>query len=162
MKIRTKIINIIDRFRDSELSRIYTPILSLRPFKCFSLYNYEYSVDLDKTCLFKKSIKLRARILVIKYDQCIPSFHICVLKILSLKVRPNLFNTNGSLCPKNIFYLLQWNRFKSDEKCCLLHLKITFRSRDISVFVLAFWLCRKIGLIRNLRLILKFMTSQPG
>ena len=44
----------------------------------------------------------------------------------------------------------------------LLQLKSSFRSQDIEVFVLNFWSCRKGGLIRNLRLILRFMMSQPG
>ena len=44
----------------------------------------------------------------------------------------------------------------------LLQLKSSFRSQDIEVFVLNFWSCRKCGLIRNLRLILRFMMSQPG
>ena len=38
----------------------------------------------------------------------------------------------------------------------------TFRSQDIEIFVLAFWSCRKNGFIRTIRLISKFMTSQPG
>ena len=30
------------------------------------------------------------------------------------------------------------------------------------MFVLTFWACRKNGLIRKIKLISKFMTSQPG
>ena len=43
----------------------------------------------------------------------------------------------------------------------LFHLKSSFRSEDISVFV-TFRSCRKNGLIRKISLILKFMASQPG
>ena len=49
---------------------------------------------------------------------------------------------------------------KSD--CHLPHLKSSFRSQDISVFVTTFWSCRKNGLIRKIRLTSKFMASQPG
>ena len=38
----------------------------------------------------------------------------------------------------------------------------TFRSQDISVFVMTFWSCIKKDSIRKIRLISKFMTSQPG
>ena len=44
----------------------------------------------------------------------------------------------------------------------LFHLKSTFRSQDIQVFVTTFCSCRKDGLIRKTRLTSKFMTSQPG
>ena len=62
----------------------------------------------------------------------------------------------------NLIYLLKWKPFKNDEKCFLFHLKSSFRSRDIWIFVLNFWSCRENGLIRKIRLISKFMTSQPG
>ena len=35
----------------------------------------------------------------------------------------------------------------------------SIRSQDIQVFVLTFWSCRENGLIRKIRLIAKFMTS---
>ena len=63
---------------------------------------------------------------------------------------------------KNLCYLLHRNPFKSDEICFLFHLESFFRSQDIKVIVLTFWSCRKNGLIRKIRLISKFMTSQPG
>ena len=62
--------------------------------------------------------------------------------------------------PKKLCYLLQWKPFKKGEKCFLFHLKSSFRSQGI--FVLSFWSCRKNGLITKLRLVSKFMTSQPG
>ena len=52
--------------------------------------------------------------------------------------------------------------FKNDEKCFSFHLTSCFPSEDIKIFVLSFWSCRKNGLIRNIRLISKSMTSQPG
>ena len=57
-------------------------------------------------------------------------------------------------------YLLDWKPFKIDEKCFLFHLKSSFRSQGISIFVMTFWLCRKNSLIRNMRLTSKFMASQ--
>ena len=47
-------------------------------------------------------------------------------------------------------------------KNALFHLKSSFRSQYICVFVTSFWSCRKNDLIRKARLISKFMTSQPG
>ena len=32
----------------------------------------------------------------------------------------------------------------------------------LKIFVLTFWACRENGLIRKVRLILKFLTPQPG
>ena len=91
------------------MSVIWTSILSLRPSKCLSVYSYEYSLDLHKTKLFKKSIKLPARIFVPKSDKCIPSVHICGLEILPLKVKPKLFNTHCflkvGLPPSKRFFL---------------------------------------------------------
>ena len=47
-------------------------------------------------------------------------------------------------------------------KTFLYHLNSSFRSQDIYIFVLTLWSCRKNGLIRNIRLISKFITSQRG
>ena len=57
---------------------------------------------------------------------------------------------------------LQWKPFKNDEKCFLFHFKSSFPPQDNSTFVLTFWPCRKSDSIRYIRLISKFMTSQPG
>ena len=56
-------------------------------------------------------------------------------------------------------------------KNAFFHLKSSFRSQNIKVFVTTFWSCKKNGLsrtwsytnsmIRNIRLTSKFMTSQP-
>ena len=47
---------------------------------------------------------------------------------------------------------------ENDEKC-FFHLKSSFRSRGIYIFFLTFWKSR---LNKKIRLILQFMTSQPG
>ena len=45
------------------------------------------------------------------------------------------------------------------QKCFLFHLKSSFRSQDIKIFVLTFWgACRKNSLMRKIRSISKFMT----
>ena len=51
---------------------------------------------------------------------------------------------------------------KNDEKCFLFRLKNSFRSQDISVFVLNFSSDRKNDLIRKIKLVSKSMTSQLG
>ena len=67
---------------------------------------------------------------------------------------------SGSHLPKN---LLHWKPFKNDEKYFFLfHLKSSFRSQDIWVFVTTFWSCRKSSLLRKIRLTSKSTTSQPG
>ena len=64
--------------------------------------------------------------------------------------------------PNKLFYLLQQKPFKNDETYFLFHLESFFRSQGIYIFVLTFWPCRKNGLIRKIKLVSKFMTSQPG
>ena len=57
--------------------------------------------------------------------------------------------------------LLQWKPFKNDEKCFLFYLKNSF----LKIFKFLFWLfghIEKNGLIRRMRLISKFTTSQAG
>ena len=49
--------------------------------------------------------------------------------------------------------------FKNDEKCFSFHLKSSFRSQDI--IILTFWSCIQNVLIKMIRLISNFMTSQP-
>ena len=63
---------------------------------------------------------------------------------------------------KELYYLLDWKPFKIDEKGFLFHLKSSFRSQDIQVFVTTFCSCRKNGLIGKIRLTSKFIMSQPG
>ena len=57
--------------------------------------------------------------------------------------------------------MLDWKPFKNDEKCFLFHLKSFFHAQVILVFVTTFWSCGK-NSFRKIRLISKFMTSQPG
>ena len=53
--------------------------------------------------------------------------------------------------------------FKNNEKNFLFYLKNSFRSEDILIFVSPFWSCtQKKRLGRKIRLVSKFMTSQPG
>ena len=58
--------------------------------------------------------------------------------------------------------MLQLKPFKNDEKCFVFHLESSFHSQDIQIFVLTFWSSRKNGLIRKIKLILKFMMSQSS
>ena len=51
--------------------------------------------------------------------------------------------------------------FKNDEECFFFHLKALFILKILS-FCLAFLVVQKNGLIRKIRLIFKFMTSEPG
>ena len=57
-----------------------------------------------------------------------------------------------SPCKKNLCYLLDWKLFKNNEKCFLFHLKSSFCSQDISVFLTTFGLCRKSRLISKITL----------
>ena len=70
--------------------------------------------------------------------------------------------SDSHLPSKNLCHFLDWKPFKNDGKCFLFHLKSSFCSQDIKVFVMTFWSCRKNSLIRKMRLTLKFMTLQPG
>ena len=70
--------------------------------------------------------------------------------------------SDSDLPKKNLCYLLDWQPFKNDEKCSLFHLKSSFRSEDIYVFVTTFSLSTKNSSIRKIRLTSKFMASQPG
>ena len=67
-----------------------------------------------------------------------------------------IFKVRLSPSKKNLLYFLQY------ENCFLVHLKSSFRSQDIQIFVLTFWSCRKNGLIRKIMLVLNIMMSQPG
>ena len=64
--------------------------------------------------------------------------------------------------PAKLSNIFDWKPFKNEEKCFLFHLKSSFRTQDIFVFVKPYWLCRKNGLIRKVGLTSKLMTSQPG
>ena len=59
-------------------------------------------------------------------------------------------------------FLITESLLKMMKNAFLFHLKSSFRSQDIWVFVMTFWSFRKNGSIRKIRLISKPMTSQPG
>ena len=61
--------------------------------------------------------------------------------LVQFKVGPSL--------TKNMFYLLSWKPCKIDEKCFLFHLKSSFRSQDIQIFLLTFCSYRQNSLIRK-------------
>ena len=67
-----------------------------------------------------------------------------ILMLLAYKLKVGILHSK-----KKMFYFLQWKPFKSDENCFLFRLENYFRSQDIYVFVLTFWLCRKDSLIRS-------------
>ena len=59
-------------------------------------------------------------------------------------------------------YLLDSKQFKSDENAFYFILKALFVFKICKFLSRLFWSCRKNGLIRNISLTLKIMTSQPG
>ena len=75
-----------------------------------------------------------------------------------------MFSLNSeSHLKQNFIYCSERLPFpQNNEKCFLFHLKSSFCSQDMRIFVLPFWSCRKSILIKTIRLISKFMTSQPG
>ena len=85
----------------------------------------------------------------------------CVRKIKEECVTFCFIKFGPSSSKKNLNHLPYWNSFKIDEKCFLFHLKSSFRSQDISVFVMTFWSRRKNSLIRKTLLTSKFMMSHP-
>ena len=50
---------------------------------------------------------------------------------------------------KKMFYLLYLKPFKNDETCFLFHLKISFHSKDIQIFVLTVGSYRKTALLEK-------------
>ena len=76
----------------------------------------------------------------VKLDEGTGPWHKCISDRVIFKAR--LSSSKNILC-----YLLDWKPFRSDEKCFLFHLKSSFCSQDIYVFVTNFWSCRKNGLI---------------
>ena len=72
-----------------------------------------------------------------------------------------LFKSDPHL-PKTFVLFARFSDSHLPKKCFLFHLKSSFRSQDIKVFVTTFWAFRKNDLIKKIRLTSKFMTSQPG
>ena len=71
---------------------------------------------------------------------------------MALLLEDMSFKSHTFIFKKNRFCLVQWKPFKNDEKGFLFHVKSSFRSWDIYIFVL----------IRKLWLIFKSMMSQTG
>ena len=69
---------------------------------------------------------------------------------------------SDSHLPKNFVLFASIKTLKNDEECFLFHLKSSFLSSDIQILVLTFSAMWENDLIRKLRLISKFMTSDPG
>ena len=69
-----------------------------------------------------------------------------------------IFSSDSHL-PKNVF-LLNESPLKLTKNAFYFILKALFVLKII--FVLTFWSCRKIGVTRKIKLISKFMASQPG
>ena len=68
------------------------------------------------------------------------------------------------LSPSKKFFVIYFNDSPSKmmiNAFCLI-LKALFVLKKFKFFVMTFWSCRKSGLIWKIRLIWKFMTSQPG
>ena len=71
------------------------------------------------------------------------------------------FRLNRALTfQKKLFYFLQWKLFENDKNAFYFILKQLFVPKIFNFFS---WLCGHVknGLIRNVRLISKFMTPQP-
>ena len=67
------------------------------------------------------------------------------------------FKASLSHLSKKLFHFLQWKSFKMKNAFYLI-----FKALFVLLNVLSFWPYRKSGLIRKVRWISKFMTSQPG
>ena len=85
-------------------------------------------------------------------------FHSLLLLIIHL----SCFKVGLSPSKKNYVICLIESPSKMTKNAFLFYLKSSFCSQDIYVLVTTFWSCRKNGLIRNISLISKFMTSPPG
>ena len=68
-------------------------------------------------------------------------------------------NSDSHLPKKIVLFKSSFNMLKN---CFLFHLKSSFCSQDILVFVTTFWSCKKNGLIRKVKKASEFMTSQSG
>ena len=62
------------------------------------------------------------------------------MKKVSSEMLTNIGQFKGALSGLRQFLATE-SLFKNDEKCFLFHLKSSFRSQDIEVFVLTFWSC---------------------
>ena len=88
----------------------------------------------------------------------------CIAPAASLIVwqQYETFKVGLSPSKKNFFICFNDSPMKIIKNVFLFHIKSSFRSQDISVFVLIFSACRKNGLNKKTGLISKFMMSQSG
>ena len=82
-----------------------------------------------------------------------------VNKFSELKVG---FSPSWKISRKICVICLIESLLKMMNKCFLFHLKSSFHSQDIYVFVTTFWSCRKSSLSGEITLASRFMASQPG
>ena len=80
----------------------------------------------------------------------------------AIKELMNRFKVGLSPSKKNLFDMLQWKPFKNDEKAFYFILKALFVLKIFKFLSRLVVHTEKKGLIRRLRLISNFMTSQPG
>ena len=107
------------------------------------------------------------RVLFLNEHEHIGEFQICISVpwTLSYQYCLNLMKSLKLNCylPKiNCFVCFDESPLNTMKNAFYFILKALFVIKIFKVFVLIFWWCRKSGLIRAIRLISKFMTSQPG
>ena len=122
--------------------------MSLRPYKCNCLFKYTQIADFYK-CL------------LIKYGVALPR----IAPAASLIVWQQYETFKVGLSPskkKKIVICFNDSPTKIIKNVFLLHIKSSFHSQDISIFVLIFLACIKNSLNRKTGLTSKFMMSQPG
>ena len=76
------------------------------------------------------------------------SFTISTMRFILVTLKVFNYRTNRTLkLQKSCFYLLQWKRFKSDEKCFLFHVECAIFVQKIFKFLYwLFWSFRKTAL----------------
>ena len=82
------------------------------------------------------------------------------LLILNTIVNFLMLKSDSHSC-RNIFFIC-FNEGPLKMMKNAFHFKSSFRPQDISIFVVNFWLYRKNGFMRKIRLISQSMMSQPG
>ena len=70
------------------------------------------------------------------------------------------FLSLDSHLPKKYILFASVKALKNDENAFYFILKVLFVFKIVNLFVLTFWSYRKNGLIKNIRLISKFMSSR--
>ena len=90
----------------------------------------------------------------------------CLISLLTLttgneepKATVQNFLKSNSHLPKNLFLFASMIAIQKWWKMLFNYLKSSFRSQDISIFVLPFWSCRKNGLIREVNFEIHDVTA---